>query len=416
MRRKKGDGLCSRCWFRDPTRPITQALNLSMRLADSPEWLIRFAAFAAERRCAERASGMITAVGRLIEDGGPVQPQALLERARRPGRSAGALARTLEEFFLREGLAFGLDQEARLAHGRRQRRVGTAPSSLRPGLAAFCEHLVRSNERARRAGTRPRADSTIEQSLAIIRDLACFLVARCDKHDWAAVEVADIERFLAERPRNRRRRLRTTHQFFRWARKNRLVLVDPTRDLPSVPRGAFGGRVLSAAEQRRLFRRWSDNDSAHPHEALVGLLALLHALSSAELRHLRADDVDLVHCTLSVAGRRHRVPLDPVTTSALRRCLEHRASLGSENPHLIVTKITKTRSTAASTPYIAHVLDPAGVTPKLVRTTRIVSLVHRLDPKVASEALGMNAEGLVRYIAEDVVATRLAAEALDMNL
>ena len=36
---------------------------------------------------------MVTAVGQLLCDGQPSQPQALLERARRPGRSAGPLAR-----------------------------------------------------------------------------------------------------------------------------------------------------------------------------------------------------------------------------------------------------------------------------------------------------------------------------------
>ena len=68
---------------------------------------------------------MVSAVGRLAVDGGPSHPQAMLERSHRPGRSAGALARTLEEFLVAEHLAFGLDQEARLANGRRQRRIDT---------------------------------------------------------------------------------------------------------------------------------------------------------------------------------------------------------------------------------------------------------------------------------------------------
>lgn len=398
--------MCNRCWTRSPTRPITQAENLLIALDDGPEWLVGFAAFAADRHCIERASVMVSAVGRLLRDGQSAQPQALLERARRPGRSAGALARTLEEFFVTERLAFGLDQDARLALGRRQRRVNAAPDPLRPAVAAFADHLVRSRERARRAGTRPRADSTIEQTLGIVRDIACFVAGRA-KHDWATVEVRDIELFLGERPANRRRQLQAARQFFRWARKNKIVLVDPTRDLPSIPRRGFTGDTLSLAEQRRLFRRWTSDSDVHPHEALVGMLALLHAASSTELRQLRVEDFDQARQTLRLGSRSMPIPLDPLSLTALRRCLAKRAALGTQNPHLIVTKVTKPRSTAASAAYLSHVLDAAGVAPKRLRATRIVDLVITLDPKVVSEAIGMRAEGLVDYLADHVDAGRL---------
>ncbi|MDQ2728744.1 MAG: integrase [Actinomycetota bacterium] len=398
--------MCLRCWTRSPTRPVTQAANLMAALDVAPEWLVRFAEFATERHCVARACLMVSAVGRLAADGEPAHPQAILERSRRPGRSAGTLARTLEEFLVSEHLAFGLDQEARLAHGRRQRRVDATPAVLRPPVAAFSDHLVRSQERARRAGTRPRADNTIEHTLSIVRDLAWFLAGERAKHDWSAVDVGDIEAFLAERPANRRRRLQTAHQFFGWARKNKLVLVDPTRDLPGQPRRGFTGETLSMAEQRRLFRRWSSDPNAHPHEALVGILALLHAASSWELRQLRVADFDAAHRTLHI-GRRPPVPLDPVSVSVIQRCLAQRSSLDTRNSHLIVTTQTKTRATPASAAYLCHVLDATGVAPKRLRTTRIVDLVVTLDPKVAGEALGMQAAGLVDYLADHVHPGRL---------
>ena len=80
LRRKKGEGMCHRCWTRSPTRPTTQAENLSATLEDPPEWLVSFAAFAVERHCVARACVMVTAVGRLLRDGQPSGPQALLER------------------------------------------------------------------------------------------------------------------------------------------------------------------------------------------------------------------------------------------------------------------------------------------------------------------------------------------------
>ena len=402
--------MCHRCWTRSPTRPTTQAENLSATLEDPPEWLVSFAAFAAERHCVARACVMVTAVGRLLRDGQPSGPQALLERARRPGRSAGALARTLEEFFLGEHLAFGLDQEARLALGRRQRRINAVPEPLRPAVAGFADHLVRSRERARRAGTHPRVDNTIEQTLSIVRDLACFVVGDRAKLDWSTVAITDIEAFLCLQPANRRRRLQSCRQFFRWARKNKIVLIDPTHDLAATPRRGFTGRTLGLAEQRRLFRRWTIDADVHPHEAFVGMMALLHAASSVEIRQLRVDDFDQARCTLRLGHRSHPIPLDPATVAVLSRCLDQRASLATQNPHVIVTTQTKTRSTPASAAYLCHVLDATGVSPKLLRATRIVDLVITLDPKVASEALGMKAEGLVDYLADHVDDGRLTDE------
>lgn len=396
--------MCQRCWARNPARPVNQAL----RLIDlgGPEWLARFAEFAAERHCIERSCLMVGAVGRLVGGSGPSHPQALLERSRRPGRSAGALARSLEEFFLAEGLAFGLDQEARLAAGRRQRRVQAVPESLRPPVGAFADHLVRSRQRALRAGTRPRKDITIEHNLGIVRDLARFVATERSKQEWAVVAVDDIEAFLGAQPSNRRRRLQASRQFFGWARKNKLVLVDPTKGLISLSRWGFVGETLSLSEQRRLFRRWSGAD-AHPHEALVGTLALLHALSNTELRSLQVDDFDQARCTLRVGQRPVPVPLDPVSAAVLRRGLAHRAALGTHNPHILVTRQTRTRTTHASTAYLSHVLDAARTSPKRLRSTRIVGLVTVLDAKVAGEALGMKPEGLLGYLADHVDAGRL---------
>jgi site-specific recombinase XerD len=406
MVRRLSNGLCGRCWQRHPHRARNQADNLAAALPDPPWWLGEFADFAAERHCIERACVMITAVGRLLRDSGPDHPQALLERSRRPGRSAGALARTLEEFFVDHELAFGLDQPARLAAGRRQRRVDGTPDPLRPVVGMFCDHLVRSRERALRAATHPRSDSTIESSVALVRDLGKFLVTERAKTDWATVQPADIEAFMNAQPSNRRRRLGACRQFFGWARRHRIVLIDPTQSATLRPDRGFRGRTLDIGEQRRLFRRWTSGD-VHPHEAVVGLLALLHALTNAELRRLRVADVDPVARTLRIAGRPNPMPLDPVSFTAVENCLAHRAVLATRNPHLIVTKVTKPRATPASSAYLTHVLDDAEVTIKTLRSTRLVDLVISLDPKIVAEALGMNAGGVLNYLADNVDTERL---------
>ncbi len=400
-------GMCSRCWQRHPDRARNQTDRLADALADAPWWLGEFADFVTERHCVGRACVMITALGHLLDDDSSTHPQALLERARTPGRSAGTLARTLEEFFVERDLAFGLDQAARLAAGRRQRRVDATPETLRGAAASFCEHLIRSNERARRAGTQPRADSTIDTALANVRDLARFLVDERAKSDWATVQPADTEAFLNIQPNNRRRRLSNTRQFFAWARRNKFVLADPTKDLTVTPRAGFSGSTLTITQQRQLFRRWTTDTNIHPHEAAVGLLAMLHALTNAELRNLHTHDLDIAASALNVQQRPHRVPLDPATLNAVNAALDHRNKLQTTNPHLLVTHITKTRDTPASSAYLTHVLDPAGVSIKKLRSTRLVDLVISLDPKIVAEALGMNADGLLDYLADHVDTARI---------
>lgn len=91
--------------------------------------------------------------------------------------------------------------------------------------------MVGARDRARRAGAKPRSDHTLEMSLRLIRDLACFAVEERSKTDWALINGTDIDAFLARCPNDRPRRLIILRQFFRLARYRRLVLVDPTNGL-----------------------------------------------------------------------------------------------------------------------------------------------------------------------------------------
>ena len=275
-------------------------------------------------------------------------------------------------------------------------------------MAAFARACLTARERARKAGTRPRSDATIEQRLALVRDLAVFLATDRGKDDWAMADVHDLEAFLQLRPANRRARLTAARQFFGWARSSKLVLIDPAAGLAArEPRG-FRGSTAGLGLQRELFRRWTSQSSGvHPHEALTGLLALLHGASNEELRNLTIASIDPAGHAIRLGCRPQPTPLDPASWTAVQRCLRHRDDLRTGNPHLLVTKQTKSTGAPASAYYLSHILDPAGVRPRLLRSTRLAELVASLDPKLVSAAFGMRPEGVMPYLADHVDTARL---------
>lgn len=400
------NGLCPPCWQRHPDRVFVRAQHLAAGLGDPPPWLPGFVGHIATRHCPSNAAAMVSQLGRILTDGGSRKPQAVLERARRPGRSMGSLARALEDYFVANALALPTDQADRLATARRQRRLHETPIELRPAVHAFEAAMLHNQERARRSGTRPRTDHTIESALATVRDLARFVVSR-GKDDWTLVDVYDVEAFLNLHPKTRPRRLGVTRQFFRFARAHKIVLVDPTRSLSAGRVKGFTGRTLRRDEQRVLFRRWASPDVAHPHEALAGILALLHGASSREVRLLRVEHIEPSHHTIRLGKRPEPVPLDPASWAVLQRCLAHRQTIHTTNPHVVVTKGTKAGTRPASTAYFSHLLDPVGVPSRTVRCTRLAELVNTLDTKLVAAAFGMDPQSVIAYLSDHVDEGRL---------
>lgn len=405
--RRGGLGLCTACYQRTPERVLVRAENLAARLEQPPPWLLDFAAHVTGPQNPARAAVLITEPGRLLTDGGATHPQALLERARTPGRSMGPLARSLEAYFAANGLAMRSDQAQRRAAERRSRRIAETPEPLRPLVAEFEAAMMTEQERSRRAGTRPREASTIEHHLTSARDFALYVTRRYGITDWALVSADHVEAFLATNPKMAKSWLSGLRRLMRTAKARRAILIDPTAGLSvREPRG-FHGAVLDPARQRRLYQRWSEPAGQHPHEAFVGLAALLHAASIQEPRFLTVDDLDHPAHRVLLGKRPASVPLDPVNWAALENCLTHRAALGTSNPRIPVTKGTKLTAAPASPYYMTHVLDPAGITPKTARNTRLVQLAADLDPKIPAAAFGLAPEAALYYTADRVETHRI---------
>lgn len=404
QRQHASHGLCNRCSLADPDRPFRYAAAAARRLRQVPGWWEDLAAFAAARHHPGGAIEILREARRLLAADPAASPAQLLDRCEPANGTAG---RALRRFFTSRGLALPGDQEQRRAAARRRRHLDAVPAGLAAAVAAFNDSQLEERDRARRAGRHPVSDITVETRLRILRDLAVHLTSAGPVSGWSQVTTTDLEAFLGHSPdSNRHQRTYVLRGFFRWAKRRKLILIDPAISLRLGSQPAFTGNVLDATVQRALFRRWTDH-ATHPHERLTGLLTLLHAASNAQIRGLTTGDADAARRTLNLAGRPFPVPLDPVSWAALQDCLRHRADLRTLNPHVIVTRATRTGDSPAHQTYLTRVLRPAGTTPSLCRQTRIAQLVTDLDPKLAATALGMQDSGLVRYLAGNVDSDRL---------
>lgn len=346
---------------------------------------------------------MLTELGSHLADNPPAHPQTLLESV----DADAPLARALEDFLTTRRLALPPNRAERRAAERRQSRIDEVPEPLRPAVTGFAEHLVAGRDRARRTGTHPRGHATLEARLTAVRDFTQFVNARRGKTDWATVDVGDIEAFLHAHPTRRAFYLTGLRQFCRYAVRRRLILIDPTAGLNAPQTMAFRGPTLPADRQRELFRRWSSEPGVHPHEAFVGLAALLHGATTQDLHHLTDADIDHGRHRIRFGRRPHPTPVDPWTWTALQRCLDHRKALGSSNSHVLITMQTKATRAAASDSYVKHTLRAVGIQPRILRSTRLVDLVGTVDAKLVAATYGMRNEAVIAYLADHVDTARL---------
>lgn len=397
-RRIIAHGRCNRCLSRSPTSTETYADGLALRLGPSlPDWYRLFVAHVVERYSPSEARLRLTELARLL--GATSEPDALVRAATHPGGRLSPLGRTLDEFFERLGSRHAAGDSEALAAGRRARQIATVPEQLRPAVAAFSVDELANRERARRSGGRVLTDQTLMVHLHVICE---FIRYSEDIIDWATVSQGDIERYMASRAPVPSHILSSLHAFFGWARRRRLILVDPTRGVQNKRRRRFAGPVVDLTTQRRVFRRWTTDPGVHPYEALVGLLSLVHAVSVNDLRHLKVTDIDRTNRTVRFAGRSRPVPLDPSSWTAIEGALAHRLGLGTINPHVIVSRRTKVTDQPMGDQHANNLLKPSGVTPTRLRCTRLAQLVTTIDPVLVAELFGVTHGGALYYLSDSV--------------
>ncbi|MGV9504789.1 integrase [Streptomyces tendae] len=359
-----------------------------------PSWWSDFAAHLAEHRHPIYAAGVVATTARLILTTSTSEPRTLLARAR---HGQPELVGALTDFFRTHG---PLDPPPGLADrraaARRARRIEATPAPLRSQVTGFAGFLLLQREQARQLGLRPNQLKTIEIRLDAVRDLAIRLHAE-GHTSWAGVTTAHLESFLALTPARRASRLAGLRQFFAYVHRAKVVLHNPADPVTAVQQRGFHGPTLTLAQQRTLYRRWATSRDIHPHEAFIGLAALLHAATVTELRLLTDSGINFHHQSVQFPGRSAALPLDNATWTALERCREHRRGLDSDNPHLLVTRLTRTRLSPAGAAHIRDSLACLGLLPRILRSTRLLTLADELDIKVLTASLGMSYAGVAHY-------------------
>lgn len=404
QRRNAGHGLCNRCLLADPDRPFRYAASLAKRLPSPPPWWDLLVEFTGARYHPSGTVMVLRETGRALTADPTLTPHQLRRAAGAP--ISTTTERILAAFFTSQGLTLAHSHTRERAAHTRQRYLDTIPAPLGQAVVLYNDVQVSEQDRRTRTGRPTLSDITLATRLRILRDLAADLGANRPVTGWAEVTTADLERFLARSPAARHQQTYVLRRFFAWARSRRLVLANPARVLALGPQPAFTGLVLDLATQRTLFRRWT-SDTTPAQERLVGLLALLHAATNAEIRTLTLARVDQERQAVTLHGRPAPVPMDPATWAAIQACRQQREVTGTPNPHLIVSRVTRGRNTPVDSSSVARLLAPAGTTPATCRQTRLTQLVTDLDPKLTATVLGMRDTGLVRYLADNVDRDRL---------
>ncbi|MER6401179.1 integrase [Kitasatospora sp. NPDC001603] len=374
-----------------------RAQGWARRLTDTPPWWQDLADHLATHRNPMYAGDVIARTARLLHHTPAPTPAALLTLAHDHDPQ---LTRALTDFLTTHGHLPPIpetDTEDLRAAARRQHRINATPAPLRPAAQAFADHLLSQRAHAIKHGLRPKQLRTAEVRLTTVRDIALHLHGQ-GTTTWASVSTHDVEAFLARNPARRAAHLAGLRQFFAHAHRTGTVLHDPTAPLDAPQHRGFRGPTLTLDQQRALYRRWTDNPDTHPHEALIGLAALLHAATTTELRHLTDDAVDTGRRALHFPGRPALTPLDTATWQALQRCLDHRARTGSANPHLLTTRLTATTRVPVGTAHIRDSLTPVGLLPRVLRSTRLLTLAAQLDIELLTAALGMSYSGVTPYL------------------
>jgi site-specific recombinase XerC len=362
-----------------------------------PEWFEGFTVFVSARYGVHQSIEMFREIVAVIDDGNSPLARAVLERSRhRTTKRSGSAV--LEQFLVATGKLFVVDPQVERAPARRQARITATPLLWQPMMKDYLAAMLAHRERAAKRGTRQASNRCIEQRLTVLRNLALFCVERCG--GWFSVSASDIDGFVSVVPQTRTSQIDDLRAFYRWARKQRRVLFDPTGHLVVQRRFKHQPVVLDNTAAKVLFQRWTADVNVHPHEAFIGLITMLHGASLSELQPLTIGSVDTIRMSVQLGRRPGPTILDPYTWAATERVIRlHEDEVGAVNPYLLATKLMRAKPKPPSKSILGNRITGAelGIDARTLRSMHLARFVEQFDPMLVSAAHAITPKGALYY-------------------
>ncbi|MBV7706505.1 hypothetical protein NOVA_27335 [Nocardia nova] len=180
---------------------------------------------------------------------------------------------------------------------------------------------------------------------------------------------------------------------FGWAKRTGLIFRNPS------------ARIRGPRQAQPIWQPLSDNEIATalhaadtPQARLSVILAAVYAARPGQIRALLLDDIDLGNQRITLAGR--NLPLDELTTRALREWLDHRRSRWprTANPHLLVSKESALRTGPVSNAFVMNLRGLAATLERLRIDRQLEeAITSGADPLHLATMFGMSDTTAVRW-------------------
>jgi hypothetical protein len=259
-----------------------------------------------------------------------------------------------------------------------EQRTAELPAAFADAVQAWLLVLLDGDVRAR-----PRAPSSIYVYFGSVRPLLqTWAPTRAHLREITASDITTALDTLRGWPR--RNALAALRSLFRFARKRRLVFIDPT------------ARITLSSLERHLLPmtdaqiRAVESATRTPPQRLVVALAAVQAARLGSIRELVLDDLDLPNRRITLAGHTQR--LGDLTHQALRIWLAQRRDRwpSSPNRHVLISPRTALGNGPVSRTYLHRHLLGDGVDLDQIRGDRVLHEALTVGPDPLHLALVFN--------------------------
>lgn len=268
------------------------------------------------------------------------------------------------------------------------RRTAELPPGFRDDVRAWLVVLHEGGQRAR-----PRAEATLHAYYS--RVLPPLTEWGSTRSHLREVTQADVS--VALNRLNGHKRVGTfvaLRSLFRFAKRHRLIFLDPTRRLRA---GAAPSRVLLPMTTGQVDAVTAT--AVTPLQRVVVALVAVYAVRAHALRQLVLDDLDLARRRIRIGGSVHQ--LTEFTHDVLTDWLTYRQQRwpGTPNPHVLVSSDSVLGNSPVEDYYLTWHLSLLGIQLEHIRGDRILeeALSTDTDPLHLTIMFGLSEKSAADY-------------------